>query len=471
MSIWSDLRERLLNEITARVVGNVSANDVVQARSYRMGLQTRQLRVAPGQFDDNLTQNLCGVITDRAVSQLAGHDMKFAFEDNSEGANEAASKTKTLQEEWFDHCLDANKWDILSQRMALSAAEAGTGYVTFSYAEDGSAGIYGEDGILYPRILLMNPEFMEICTLPDDWEVVHKYIMKYKTTDVDGKEIARKREYELDPETGRWLISTYESRSSFNPRWVLVATDDWPYEFAPVLHWQNLPSIDSTYGRPEIGPDGYELQDRYNAISSNMSKIIRLFAHPKQALVNANTKGDKVDIGPDQILQIETDGNPGSGFVQYPQIGDLSSSSAFADSLRRTLFDITRTVDLDSLQDKLGQITNFGLRVLYQDNVSKVMTKRQLFGEMVEEMGRRLFLMANIQPQKFDIVWPELVPVNEAERATFDQMLLGMGVISKQTVADQNGLDWEEEQARMQQEKQAGDNVGAALLRAFNNGQ
>lgn len=465
MGLFDKAYSRIAREVAANLIGAASDNEVAGARLYRMGVQKRQLKVQPEQYDDNLTANLCGVITDRAVSQLVGHEMQFDFESGTDDQRTDDDGTKTAQEKWFTRCLDANNWDLLSQRMALAAAEGGTGYITFQ--PDGTT---GEDGTTYPRIINMNPEFMSITTLPDDWEIVQAYTMQYKTVGLNGKEIARKRVYELDPETGRWMIYTYESSDTYGSRWTLTDTTEWAYDFAPVLHWQNLPSIDNTYGRPEIGPDGYELQDRINAINSNMSKLIRLFAHPKQALVNA-TAGDKLDVGPDMILSIKTDGSAGSGFQQYPQMGDLSSSAQFVNDLRRTLFDITRTVDIDSFQDKLGQITNFGLRVLYQDNLSKINTKRQLFGEMVEEMGRRLFIMAGIQPQKFDIVWPEVIPVNEQERAAFDQMLLGMGIISKQTVADQNGLDWQQELNRIQAEQTSGDNVGAALLRAFNNGQ
>jgi len=43
--------------------------------------------------------------------------------------------------------------------------------------------------------------------------------------------------------------------------------------------------------------------------------------------------------------------------------------------------------------------------------------------------------------------------------------------VSKQTAARLRGYDWESEEERLNDEKVAGDNVGAALLRAFGQGQ
>lgn len=459
MGILSDLYTKIANTIAAHVIGEVDRNPVIMARRYRLGVQRRQLTVKPNQYDDNITLNLCGVITDRAVSQLVGHHMQLDFEGD----------TETQQETWLRACLDANNWDILSQRMALSAAEAGTGFCTLQ-----PDGVIGEDGQVYPRIIMLNPEFMSVGTLPHDWEIITAYKLEYKTTGLDGKEISIRRVYSNDAETNAWVIRTYESKDTMNPeraKWVLVDEVVWGYDFPPVLSWQNLPSIDSVYGRPEIGPDGYEIQDRLNAVNSNISKITRLFAHPKQALVNASA-GERVDIGPDQILNITTEGKgAGDGFQVYPPSADITGSMQFSAELRRTLFDITRTVDIDSMQDKLGQLTNFGLRVLYQDNISKVETKRELFGEMVEELGRRLFLMAGIMPVKFDIVWPDVVPPNMAEQAQYVQALQGMGVMSKETAANELGLDWEQERERIDGEKTAQDNIGAALLTAFDRGQ
>jgi len=51
------------------------------------------------------------------------------------------------------------------------------------------------------------------------------------------------------------------------------------------------------------------------------------------------------------------------------------------------------------------------------------------------------------------------------------QIMLGMGITSRQTAATSMGLDWAQEQQRIEDEAASQDNIGAALLRAFEQGQ
>jgi hypothetical protein len=245
-------------------------------------------------------------------------------------------------------------------------------------------------------------------------------------------------------ETERWTITDY---LSINGVWEMWGEEEWPFPFCPILHWQNLPTIDGPCGEPDITQDVVDLQDRYNMLASNMSKVLRLTAHPQKVLKNGDL-GTSVDLGPDKIVKISGDNTD-----LYP------------------LFDITRTVDIDSVSDKLGALTNFGLRVLYQDNSAKMHTKQELFGDMLEELVRRLQILAGMTTIKAEAKFKDFIPENPAELAQLYQGELAMGVVDKQTVSKKLGYDWDQVQERMSQEQAAGDNVGAALLRAFDRGQ
>jgi hypothetical protein len=93
---------------------------------------------------------------------------------------------------------------------------------------------------------------------------------------------------------------------------------------------------------------------------------------------------------------------------------------------------------------------------------------------MLEELVRRLLILANMQPVPCEIVWPDFLPVNGTEQVATIKTELELGVISKQSAASELGIDWEQEQERINQEAQDAnansDNIGAAILRAFNNG-
>jgi hypothetical protein len=162
---------------------------------------------------------------------------------------------------------------------------------------------------------------------------------------------------------------------------------------------------------------------------------------------------------------------PGAKVYNVEMQSDLASSMGYMLAMRQALFDITRTVDISSMNDKLGALTNFGLRVLYQDALAKNESKKQLYGDALLELNRRILLLANMTPEEGHIEWPEPLPVNTQEEIaglTFD---LQNGLVSNETVSEKRGYIWASENEKIQNEKSQGDNIGAMLLNNFNRGQ
>ena len=62
------------------------------------------------------------------------------------------------------------------------------------------------------------------------------------------------------------------------------------------------------------------------------------------------------------------------------------------------------------------------------------------------------------------------MPENENEIAMAVKSDLELGLVSKQTAAGLRGYTWEDEEERIANEKATGDNIGAALIRAFGQG-
>jgi hypothetical protein len=151
---------------------------------------------------------------------------------------------------------------------------------------------------------------------------------------------------------------------------------------------------------------------------------------------------------------------------------DLSSSLNFIRYLRQAMFDVARSVDIDSLADKLGALTNFGLRVLYQDALSKLEEKRGLYGEGIVEINHRLLELAGAPDTDGGlVVWPDILPIDAIGQSQALRTDVEIGLVSKQTAAGMRGYTWEDEEERMAGEKAAGDNLGAALLRTFGQGE
>jgi hypothetical protein len=128
------------------------------------------------------------------------------------------------------------------------------------------------------------------------------------------------------------------------------------------------------------------------------------------------------------------------------------------------------------MADKLGALTNFGLRVLFMDALAKLHTKQELYGDALLELNRRLLVIggfANTDPGA--IIWPEVLPVNEAEQVQAITSDLTNELVSKQTASTVRGYDWEQEQERIKADKaEAQATLAQSMLEAqrrFNAGQ
>lgn len=451
--------DTLLDKLAARIVHgwastNEQAEEVLEARKYRLGAHKEQLKLSRNGHNDNVTLNFCGLVINRGVSQTIGKGvtLKFEGDDGKEDSPNAA---------YVKAVLKANKEEILFHRSLLFAGEDGTGY--WMLVPDGAI---GKDGVVYPRIVALDPIYMTIHTKFGDMEVVEAYQHEYKETDpITQKEVGFRKVVRRnnESEVEQWLIEDFENR---NGRWEPTTPPvAWPWPWSPVIHWQNLPSTHSVYGESDITGDLYHLQDQINYDASNINKVIRLYAHPQRYAKGLS--GSTITVGPDEMPQVSENGD----IVQLPPIGDMPAAQEFLLTLRQAFFDVSRTVDITSLDDKLGALTNFGLRVLYQDNTAKIDTKRELFGDALEELCVRLQNMGGFEAVEVTAVWPEWMPENAVETITTQQQEIDLGVVSRQTIAEERGRDWEQEQERIGGEKAQGDNIGAALLRQMNRGQ
>ena len=454
MAIWNNILNTLADAISKRIAD--SQEVVIRSIKYRKGDHPRQIRAIPGKADDNLVVNFTELITDRSIANVLGDGVKFDLPGEDDSPEQL----------FINSLMDANKYQILLQRALTFAADGGTGYFKIL-----PGGAFGKDGNEYNRIVALNPGHVTMESLPDDVEIIYKYVIEYWVHDsITGKERGRREVYEFDMEFGeRWNITYYETDA--NGKWVELESEVWDYDFAPIVHWQNLPNPYEPEGRIELSENMTVLQDRYNFIMSNMSKIIRHFAHPRQYGINLGNS-EKLTWGIDEMPTFNGTGIDKPEVVQLDPVGDLEAANQFARDLRQAMFDITRTVDLDSLQDKIGSLTNFGLKVLYSDSIGKTGIKRLLFGEALLELIRRLLVINNFgETDPGVIVWPDFLPQNEQEEIEYLEKDLTNGLVSHETASTKRGYDFTSESEKIAQEGEAQrlaqGNIGGLLLEQF----
>jgi hypothetical protein len=464
MGIFDNFAQNVANRIIDSMGGNAES---ITRRKYYTGDQRRQLKVPLHKTDDNLIVNLVGLAVDRSVSHVLAGGVEFELPDpNADNAPvEGQEPVELPQQAYIDNLYEVNKKSLLLLNLVINGSVFGTGYIKI--VPDGMTDPYS--GEAYPRLIALNPEYLTIKTYPQDQERVTSYIVEYTIGDNSYREttrLAQADDYETPPQDlVTWMIVN-EIQESGKP-WRVTNKQDWPYNFPNIVHGKNLPSLGTIYGSSDID-DIIGMQDKSNATISYIQKQVRLQQH-KQPWGRGIGKDDKLDVGPDSMIQLKNE-NAEIGVMDFQT--DIAGSLAFSKDLRQSIFDVAREVDITSITDKLGALTNFGLRVLYSDSLGKCDTKRLLLGEMLLELNRRLLVLKGWEGEASrpgECKWNDPLPVNKVELYQGQSELIAMGIVSKQTISEADGFDWEKEQLRISGEKSGGDNaIGAAILKAFN---
>jgi hypothetical protein len=424
-------------------------------RMYAQGLQKRQIKIKSDNADDNVIVNLIGLIVIKNVTDLFGNGIEFDMPGEGE----------TPQSEYIDHVWDANKQEILLQKQAMFGSTDGTCF--FKIIPDG---VIGKDGVLYPRLMIQDPLKIKVFTKYNDIEYVEKYVIQYtyKRPTENGKD----KEVEYRETTARegnvWKI-TEEERIVGQKAWTSLTEQIWDESFPPIIHWQNYPNPYGVYGDPDITDHLIELQDYYNFQLSNIGKTIRYHAHPQTVIIGPSASDVKTEPGKAIFLP------EGSEAFNLEMSSDLASSFNFAMELKKDIFTTAHQIDLSTVADKIGNTTNFGLRVWNQDKLAYLHTKQELYGDALVELNRRLSVLGGFEDDGGDVIWPEILPVNASEEINALKAKLDMGVLSKQSIAKELGVDWEAEQKRLEDEKTASNvgnnNIGAMYLNNFMKGK
>jgi hypothetical protein len=461
MGFFENVRDRLISWFVAGLSDSYKARSggIVERREYRNGQQRRSLAVKPGQVDDNTVVNFTGLAVDRGVSMLFGKGVDFDFGEDEQADAQDDTRRKSI-ETFIDGVWADNHKNVLLHEIAENGSEAGLGVCKIVPNPEMEHGF---------ELVAIDPLLLDIKTDPDNKRKAVRFTIQWKAENENGKEIGRREVTEWiaaeESTSGYWQITNWVTDA--RGQWELLdGTINWEYDFAPIAYCQNLPNSHDVWGRPDITQDVIELQDKLNYDVSNVNKILRLFAHPQRYGVNLGTTST-LNMGPDDMPSF---GNPAARIEQLAPTTDLVGSQWFLNFLRQALFDITRTVDMSSVADRIGVLTNFGLRVLYLDATAKVSTKRELYGALILEVNRRLQLLYGYTPVKIKLNWPTMLPEDELVTVQADQIKLAMGIADKQTLAEENGYDWSQVQKRLAEEQQGKTDLGTELLNAFNRG-
>ncbi len=247
-------------------------------------------------------------------------------------------------------------------------------------------------------------------------------------------------------------------------RWTEINRELVPWQ--PVVDWQNLPNPREYYGLPDVDGIDMELNDAVNFISQNTVRIIRFHAHPRTVGIGLNPK-DVVQTAVDGFFTVQ---NPEAKVFNLEMQSDLSSSLAFLNFLRGEFMAATRTVDISTVKDQAGRLTNFGLRVLFSNALEKLDTKRALYGKGIARVCENALLAAGGIEARVHVHWQDPLPFNRAELIQAIEKEIDLGLVSRETASRELGRDWEVEQQRILAEGQTIRQMSEKLLDAMASG-
>jgi hypothetical protein len=446
------------------------AKAIQARRDYRIGNQRDMLKVAIGKADDNVQVNLIGKAIAQGMHLLLGQGVDFDLPGEEE----------TPEDVWLNACWEANKKQILLKDAYLNATDGGCGFIKINPTKSVKGRLNEEMDVDFPSLEVVDPMFVQIDTTPTDNEQVIRYIITFAAPGPNGKDRLYKQEIEhqgaIYNKAGKivskgnyWIITDSHKDPEGGPEWIIDNQVKWDYVFAPMIHWKNLPNPNSVWGTPDVTEDLLNLQDKLNFNISNLNKIIRYHAHPKTVAKGVGNS-DELSVSPDEIILLR---NPDADLKNLELESDLAGAIQILDYLGKSIMDNMDAVNLSNMKDKIGQITNFALRVLFYDALGKMQTKREIWEDWLLDLNHRLLMIHNAgNTDPGQIVWPEnVLPVNESEVIQEQKTEIEMGVVSKQTIAMERGRDWEQEQERMDDEKQMETNLGNEILNTFIRGQ
>jgi len=457
------------------------------ARAYYDGNHPASLKARPGEPDPNVVINLCRRLINDTTAWLFGDPDHGAMlrmelregeqETEGAGADVAADEEPPAQDEqaqvlaqaqavnpaqdWLDRVWAANGGPRLLQRAGRRGGITGHGAVKILPVDDPS------NELDVPRLILLKQESFHVIRREDDDDTAEAYVIEWTENRRQGE---RRVEVPMRQVFGRvdgdWYVAVFAKTGRGREKWLLEqGPDKWPYGWAPVVEWQNLVNDNGYFGLSEL-EDLTTINSAINFTVTNVNRILYIHGHPR----TIGTGFEAAEVQDTAIDSFWTIANKDAKIQNLEMQTDLNAAAWFLQFLTQQFGNIGRYLDLASLTDKIGQVTNFGLQVLALAAVQKLGEKRANYGDALNRINRILLELGNFPPQDTTLHWRN--PLPQDITAMVDALVkeIDAKITSRRTAAEERGRDWPTEQDRIADEQAGDSNVGELVLRDFMRG-
>jgi hypothetical protein len=439
---------------------------------YYDGDHDEMLIVRPGRKNDNVTINLVGQAADDTVD-FVGVPERMELPGGDEVSNVAGelSRVVTTEQETVDAIYEDHRQ--LMRDAVLSLLLAGHAFAKVHITEDG------------PTFDLVDPRMVTVYVDAFNPRRVVFYRMQWTVEPAGrfGKEIALRQDIvpawaitaspNADTTMGllraapnqtiggpdaAWVVID-QRREGKRGTWDVLAVDWWSADAPPMV---DRPVKRKAFGYYGDAPLRYanKLNDTYNLTMGNVGRILYWHAHPKTVFTGVQ-KGSIDTTSIDGAITLPKDANAFNVEMQ----SDLSSSMNYSDKIRAAFFTKAQVVDTSNIKDKVGQMTNFGLRLTYKQMTDMGNKIREAAGALFGDALRSV-MAANgaLLAKPPAAVWEDTLPTNRLELLQGLEIEQRMGFTSKQSLAKDAGRDFELEQDQMEEEQQTAGELLAGVL-------
>jgi hypothetical protein len=452
-------------ELNARVA-RINRN-----RDYYNGKHRKHLADDGTNTDDNVTFNLNGLTVNKGAADIVGtsedgviagpkfdvvgRDMPRPSIVRQIGRIFRPSADKSPEQLWLDGALAANNKELFLLNTATESGIAGHNFI--KVIPDALPNM-DDESKPYPRLIRLNSSHVQAFWDEGDKDKVLAYRIQYGT---EGSAKRQEIVWEETPEStnedgvhadasGSWVIYDWEQRDN-RRTWVLTKTLPWEYNWPPIVQWQNMPDPNDFYGREDVEESALKLNDNLNFTASNVQRIIKHHARPKTIGTGIDEEENKLQAS--AIDTLWTTPNDKANFYNLEMQSDLTSSMNYAKMLRRGYFDQVQELDPATVEDRLGDLTNFALRVLYGDKVRKAGTKRMMAGMGLTDICQHILELGGFGAGiKIAIKWPAILPDDPIVETQALDMDTKHGV-SQESYLEKRGYDSELEMMRREREQ------------------
>lgn len=417
---------------------------------YYKGIMPEPLKLEKDGYNDNVILAKIDQLADKTVSFLYGDGITF---NAGEGTGRDDPADQALDDLWR-----ANRGSLTQHKMALNGALCGHVAVRIEPRQG-----------MPPRIVPINPAHFSVFWDQADYEHVLWYRLQYRYANGSGKRVDYVNGSAMadDGNPDRWYEIVYgiEPHSS---HWAEAGRRPLPWAWPPIVDWQNMPLPADYYGQDDIAR-ALRLNDALNFVASDYNRILKHHGHPRTIGVGMQA-GDVVGS---EVGGFWTVNKPATEAQIYnlEMASDLAAARELMGILNAEIWQSGRMVDPQTLKDRVGTLTNFGLKVLYTDAITKTQTKRELYSEGFQAINQRCLEIMGMQvPETIETIWPDVLPQDQVAVGTAVIAELGAGLLSKQQARDKLGVDHEEAEAQIAEESAGQETLGMRLLGAFEKG-